>query len=106
MKEFVVGAPYTTETTLDASDDFLIVACDGVSLVFLLLSLVSNEHKSFLSRQAHFRPFPPFRYLLGGFVIRALIISYGMSARISKLSTSSEISRILKMRPRSFSITP
>jgi protein phosphatase PTC1 len=31
MKEFVVGSPYTTETTLDASDEFLIVACDGVS---------------------------------------------------------------------------
>lgn len=32
MKEFVVGAPYTTETTLDDDDEFLIVACDGVSL--------------------------------------------------------------------------
>lgn len=31
MKEFVVGAPYTTETTLDDEDEFLIVACDGVS---------------------------------------------------------------------------
>lgn len=31
MKEFVVGAPYTTETTLDDDDEFLIVACDGVS---------------------------------------------------------------------------
>lgn len=31
MKEFVVGSPYTTETTLDPSDEFLIVACDGVS---------------------------------------------------------------------------
>jgi protein phosphatase PTC1 len=30
MKEFVVGSPYTTETTLDQSDEFLIVACDGV----------------------------------------------------------------------------
>ena len=30
MKEFVVGAPYTTETTLDDDDEFLIVACDGV----------------------------------------------------------------------------
>jgi protein phosphatase PTC1 len=32
MKEFVVGSPYTTETTLDEDDEFLIVACDGVSL--------------------------------------------------------------------------
>ena len=31
MKEFVVGSPYTTETVLDDSDEFLIVACDGVS---------------------------------------------------------------------------
>lgn len=30
MKEFVVGAPYTTETALDGDDEFLIVACDGV----------------------------------------------------------------------------
>jgi protein phosphatase PTC1 len=30
MKEFVVGAPYTTETALDSDDEFLIVACDGV----------------------------------------------------------------------------
>ncbi|ORX35082.1 phosphatase 2C-domain-containing protein, partial [Kockovaella imperatae] len=30
MKEFVVGAPYTTETTLDDQDEFLIVACDGL----------------------------------------------------------------------------
>jgi protein phosphatase PTC1 len=32
MKEFVVGSPYTTETALDDRDEFLIVACDGVSL--------------------------------------------------------------------------
>lgn len=31
MKEFVVGAPFTTETTLGPDDDYLIVACDGVS---------------------------------------------------------------------------
>lgn len=30
MKEFVVGAPYTTETTLTDEDTFLIVACDGL----------------------------------------------------------------------------
>lgn len=30
MKEFVVGAPYTTETTLTDEDRFLIVACDGL----------------------------------------------------------------------------
>lgn len=37
MKEFVVGSPYTTETTLDPSDEFLIVACDGVSTSRLML---------------------------------------------------------------------
>ena len=31
MKEFVVGSPYTTETTLGDDDQFLIIACDGVS---------------------------------------------------------------------------
>lgn len=31
MKEFVVGAPYTTETELTDEDEFLILACDGVS---------------------------------------------------------------------------
>jgi len=30
MKEFVVGAPYTTETVLGEADDILILACDGV----------------------------------------------------------------------------
>jgi len=30
MKEFVVGAPYTTETVLGEADDILIIACDGV----------------------------------------------------------------------------
>lgn len=35
MKEFVVGAPYTTETTLDEQDEFLIVACDGVCVLTL-----------------------------------------------------------------------
>ncbi|GAA5893747.1 hypothetical protein JCM6882_003085 [Rhodosporidiobolus microsporus] len=30
MKTFVVGAPYTTETTLRPEDDFLIIACDGL----------------------------------------------------------------------------
>lgn len=35
MKEFVVGAPYTTETTLDEQDEFLIVACDGVCVLKL-----------------------------------------------------------------------
>lgn len=31
MKEYVVGSPYTTETRLGSEDEFLILACDGVS---------------------------------------------------------------------------
>lgn len=42
MKEFVVGSPYTTETVLDEEDEFLIVACDGVSLGRVMLGLVSD----------------------------------------------------------------
>lgn len=34
MKEFVVGLPYTTETELCEEDEFLILACDGVSVVY------------------------------------------------------------------------
>ncbi|KAH8828437.1 phosphatase 2C-like domain-containing protein [Flagelloscypha sp. PMI_526] len=30
MKEFVVGAPYTTETDICEDDEFLILACDGL----------------------------------------------------------------------------
>jgi len=30
MKDFVVGAPYTTETELSDDDEFLILACDGI----------------------------------------------------------------------------
>ncbi|KAH9992659.1 phosphatase 2C-like domain-containing protein [Russula vinacea] len=30
MKEFVVGAPYTTETVLTEDDEMLILACDGI----------------------------------------------------------------------------
>lgn len=30
MKDFVVGAPYTTETVLNADDKFLVLACDGL----------------------------------------------------------------------------
>lgn len=32
MKEFVVGSPYTTETELCEADEFLVLACDGVSI--------------------------------------------------------------------------
>jgi protein phosphatase PTC1 len=35
MKEFVVGAPYTTETELSDEDEFIILACDGVSFTLV-----------------------------------------------------------------------
>ena len=40
MKDFVVGAPYTTETELGEEDEFLILACDGVSFSFGSISFV------------------------------------------------------------------
>lgn len=42
MKEFVVGAPYTTETELCEEDEFLILACDGVR--FFLLPPLSLKY--------------------------------------------------------------
>jgi len=39
MKEFVVGSPYTTETELYDEDEFVILACDGVSSI-----LTHNVH--------------------------------------------------------------
>jgi len=47
MKEFVVGAPYTTETVLTEDDEILILACDGVS------SLPSQRVISFLITCMH-----------------------------------------------------
>lgn len=41
MKEFVVGAPYTTETELSEEDEFLILACDGVRTWIQRLALAS-----------------------------------------------------------------
>lgn len=31
MKEFIIGAPYTTRTEIGADNPYLILACDGVS---------------------------------------------------------------------------
>ena len=36
MKDFVVGAPYTTETELSDDDEFMILACDGVRFTVVL----------------------------------------------------------------------
>lgn len=42
MKDFVVGAPYTTETELTEDDEFLILACDGVRSSLSHPGLASN----------------------------------------------------------------
>jgi protein phosphatase PTC1 len=57
MKEFVVGAPYTTETELCDEDEFLILACDGVrrpsvhSSLHLLTRLVVGRDERSSSRR-------------------------------------------------------
>lgn len=76
MKEFVVGSPYTTETTLGPDDDFLIVACDGVSGRACLCTASAE--------------------LTGSVCVRAR--SYGTSAKTKKPSTLSKISVTLKKR--------
>jgi protein phosphatase PTC1 len=45
MKEFVVGAPYTTETELCDDDEFLILACDGVGEEFLSANMDAHVQK-------------------------------------------------------------
>lgn len=42
MKEFVVGAPYTTETEICDEDEFLILACDGVRGFFLSCEIFAD----------------------------------------------------------------
>jgi protein phosphatase PTC1 len=61
MKEFVVGSPYTTETTLDQSDEFLIVACDGVCpFSFSLPGFSLQLPPSFSHRPPRVRPLTRF----------------------------------------------
>lgn len=50
MKEFVVGAPYTTETELCDEDEFLVLACDGVSCVFAICMTVAYFARIALGR--------------------------------------------------------
>jgi protein phosphatase PTC1 len=45
MKEWVIGAPYTTETVLNDKDDMLIVACDGI------WDVLSDQHAIELLRE-------------------------------------------------------
>lgn len=77
MKDLVTGHPYTTETVIQADqDEFLILACDGVSELFPRRSNITNRFSS------------------------------GMSARIRRLLTSFAKSRILRKHPKSLLITP
>jgi protein phosphatase PTC1 len=39
MKDYVVGAPYTTETELCEEDEFMIIACDGVCFSIIQYAL-------------------------------------------------------------------
>ena len=48
MKEFVVGNPYTTETELTEEDSFIILACDGVCIIFQLNCSVPHIFNSSL----------------------------------------------------------
>jgi protein phosphatase PTC1 len=47
MKEFVVGAPYTTETDICEEDEFLILACDGVRVLLSFLPHGRSLFRSF-----------------------------------------------------------
>lgn len=78
MKEFVVGSPYTTETTLDNTDEFLIVACDGVGPTWHDMTNMGLTPRD----------------------------SCGTCARISRLSTSSVMFKTRKKHPRDYSTTP
>lgn len=49
MKEFVVGSPYTTETTLGDEDEFLIIACDGVCAISHVFLNIFTDHLSLLA---------------------------------------------------------
>ena len=42
MKDWVIGAPYTTETVLDGEDDRIIIACDGVSNSYIDMGCLSR----------------------------------------------------------------
>jgi protein phosphatase PTC1 len=71
MKDLVTGHPYTTETVIQADqDEFLILACDGVSAAIFPILESANKDSS------------------------------GMCALIKKLSISSVIPKILRKPPR------
>lgn len=79
MKDLVTGHPYTTETVIQPDiDEFLILACDGVS--FTVQSRDQSDANKFSS--------------------------YGMSAATKRLWTSSATSKIPKPPPRCSSTTP
>ena len=77
MKDFVVGSPYSSEVELEDGDDFLIIACDGVSFSHLNLK----------------------------FVVNSLFRSCGTSWRTRVRSISSKSQRLPRMPPTSYSDT-
>lgn len=90
VKEFVVGSPYTTETALDENDEFLIVACDGVSLPLAWIGCLLD----------------PIRILFGSTELISTPsiadkYSFGMSAKTNPLSTSSAIFPKVHKKPPS-----
>lgn len=48
MKEFVIGAPYTTRTEVGPDNPYLILACDGVSLFHFCDPYVQRSARHFL----------------------------------------------------------
>jgi len=82
MKDLVTGHPYTTETVIQPDiDEFLILACDGVSQLSPLN--LSHENRNLTIKH-----------------------SSGMSARIKKRLTSSATPPTPKSPPNNLSITP
>jgi len=44
MKEFIIGAPYTTRTEIGGDNPFLILACDGVRLFLTCINCFPGLH--------------------------------------------------------------
>lgn len=93
MKDLVTGHPYTTETVVQPnSDEFFIIACDGVSILSF----------AFYGRCWVFF----FLFFWFAIILTAVQHSFGTSALIRKPLTSCATSKIPSLRPRSSSTTP
>ena len=101
LKDLVTGHPYTTETVIQPEvDEFLILACDGVSFSrafffssFLKSHFASSPASTIVSLVTPKWDFGLTQWLHGS--------SSGMSVRTKKLSTSSAAMRRRKRRPKS-----